>query len=209
MHGAEGHAQEWRAVLGHAGIADSALEAAMRSGLGAWVVVSPGADRLKLLGELAALLPLERRWERGWSTRALRPSAEGAPMICVIDPREPALEEFGHAPWVIRAEALVPRAVSEVGHASRRGQRETPADRAVAWTPPRRLAPVGAVDARPATALEPEAVKRQPEGREIVSPIEVTMEAPARSAGWMFALVAVGAIVVVAVGWMLLGGRGA
>jgi hypothetical protein len=35
------------------------------------------------------------------------------------------------------------------------------------------------------------------------------MEAPARSAGWMFALVAVGAIVVVAVGWMLLGGRGA
>lgn len=131
------------------GVASTVLHAALRSGLGAWIVVPAGSDRLRLLAELVDSLPQVDRWSRGWSTRALRPGASGATAICVIDEREPALAAIGRAPWVIRASEVrasadraarhvnpsqVPASVTVAG---------APRDR-ITWSPASRLAVAGA-----------------------------------------------------------------
>jgi hypothetical protein len=146
MAGSSGAARGWGEAFGDAGVAAAALERAFRSGIGAWIVVPEGCDRLALLAELAGLLPLEKRWKRGWSTRPLRPSADGAPVIGLVDEREPEVAHASAAPWVIRASGLPPEA-SEALLARARGGGATGTVSAssggsgpIAWSPPRRLA---------------------------------------------------------------------
>jgi hypothetical protein len=214
MHGTAGAARAWAEAYGDAGIAAGALEAALRSGVGAWIVVSQGADRLQLLGELAGLLPRDRRWERGWSTRALKPSAEGAPMICVIDPREPALEAFGHASWVIRAASLEPRADAGLLRLAREGE-SAPQDGPtantatgnVAWRPLTRLAVAGRDDSEATTPSDPSGAREGSGPPAVVSPIEITMEAPARGVGARLAWIAAFTAALLGVAWILLRGR--
>lgn len=209
MPGAVGAAL-WKQLLGDEGIADAALEVAMRSGVGAWIVVPSGCDRLQLLAELVAALPLRERWTRGWSTRALRPAGGVAPMICVIDAREPALENLGHPAWVIRAESL---------QAKRRAPRSTApaaepraaqgATSRITWEPERRLGVASApvLDA-PSTPVPVEAgpVEASPE-RAIT--VAVTLEEAPASRGKAILWVMFVLGVVAAIGWFLWKARGA
>jgi len=77
--------------------------------VGAWVVVPAGSDRLSMLAEMVSLLPMPKRWSRGWATRPLRPGASTAPVIAVVDEREPELRgAASNAAWVIRMDAARP-----------------------------------------------------------------------------------------------------
>jgi hypothetical protein len=209
MPGAVGAAL-WKQMLGDEGVANAALEVAMHSGVGAWVVVPSGCDRLQLLAELVAALPLHERWTRGWSTRALRPSGGAVPVICVIDAQEPALENLGHAAWVIRAESL---------QATRRAPRSTVpaaepraapgATGQITWEPERRLgvAPAPILDAPSKSAtVDAAPIETSPERATAVA---VTLEeAPAsRVKAILWMVFALG--VVAAIGLFLWKARGA
>ena len=84
-----GAANAWKSAFGDAGVAAEMLERAFQSGVGAWIVLPAGVDRLQLLREMVALLPPANRWKRGWSTRPLRPSADPVPVICVVTSASP------------------------------------------------------------------------------------------------------------------------
>jgi hypothetical protein len=209
MPGAVG-AAHWKRVFGDEGVAVAAREAAMRSGVGAWIVVPTAVDRLALLAELAATIPLPQRWTRGWATRALRPSGGTVPVICVVDAREPALETLGDPAWVIRPESLRPAPQST----SARTGLEAEVAAAIAparimWQPERRLGG-SAVAVEDSTQSQPDAdegpVQSAP-ARD--TPVAVTLEeAPAsRSHVLLWLAAALGA--AIAVGWFLWKGRGA
>lgn len=209
MPGAAG-ATLWKRMLGDEGVADAALEVAMRSGVGAWVVVPTGCDRLQLLAELVGALSLRERWTRGWSTRALRPSGGPAPMICVIDAREPALETLGDPAWVIRAESLRPAPHSrstKIGGAAQMA--EPPTSDRLTWQPERRLG-VGVVQASDAAPSIPTITgepSESPPDRAV--PIAVTLEEAPTSRGWKVLWLAAVLGAVTLTGWFLLKGRGA
>ena len=209
MPGAAG-ATLWKRMLGDEGVADAALEVAMRSGVGAWVVVPTGCDRLQLLAELVGALSLRERWTRGWSTRALRPSGGPAPMICVIDAQEPALESLGNPAWVIRADSLRPKRRATRGPTLEHGASISPAATGrITWEPERRLgvASAPAVDA-PAAAVpdHTEPVEGSAE-REIA--VAVTLEEAPASRGKAFLWAAVALGLMATVGWLLWKARGA
>lgn len=200
MPGAVGAAQ-WKCALGQDGIADAALEIALRSGVGGWIVVPAGSDRLGLLAELVAGLPLAERWSRGWSTRALRPSGGAVPVICVIDAREPALKDLGNPAWVIRADSLRPSRRTDRAVADAAPVRGAPAR--ITWQPARRLEVAAVADAAPTQPDRGEV----PSARDI--PVAVTLEDAPVLRGtpvWWIAAI-VGALV--AVGWFLWKVRGA
>ena len=214
MPGSHGPAEAWQRAFGDAGVAAAALEAAFRSGIGAWIVVPASIDRLPLLSELAGLISVENRWKRGWSTRALRLRADAAPMICVVDEREPALVAATGAPWAIHAATLRPVASEAMLRRAREGlvvkaPSRAPESASVAWTPPRRLAVPGPQhstepDAAPTPAPVPPDLHDTPEP---TTPIVVEMERPARSAGarvvpWIVVAVVVAALAA----WWMLGG---
>jgi hypothetical protein len=176
-----GPADTWRGLFGDAGMAADSLERAFRSGIGAWIIVPAGSDRLALLREMVALLPPANRWKRGWSTRPLRPAADPVPVICVVDEREPEVRKAPvNAAWMFRptkggqpvaSEALLKRARDGATHLpTERVQR---AAASVHWAPPRRLeveplAPAGEHPAQsPPPAMAPAAihVELQPPAR--------------------------------------------
>lgn len=209
MPGAAG-AVLWKQLFGDEGVADAALEIAMRSGVGAWIVVPSGRDRLQLLAELVADLPLHERWTRGWSTRVLRPAGGAVPVICVIDAQEPGLESLGHPAWVIRTESLRPKRRAARGPMLEQGASISPAPTGrIIWEPERRLGVVStpALDA-PVAAVpdhaEPLEVSSE---REIA--VAVTLEQAPASRGKAFLWVVFALGVVVAVGWFLWKARGA
>ncbi|MBM4007834.1 MAG: hypothetical protein FJ292_09820 [Planctomycetes bacterium] len=209
MPGAVG-ATHWKRAFGDEGVAVAALEAAMQSGVGAWIVVPSEVDRLTLLAELAATLPLPQRWTRGWATRALRPSAGSMPVICVIGAREPALETLGDPAWVIRADSLrpAPRATSaKIGVEAEIA--ETRASGRLTWQPERRLG-VGVVhapDAAPSMGSMASAPSESVPDHAV--PIAVTLEEAPASRSWRVLWLAAVLGAVILLGWFLLKGRGA
>jgi len=189
MQPAGGAANAWKSAFGDAGVAAEMLERAFQSGVGAWIVLPAGADRLQLLQEMVALLPSANRWKRGWSTRPLRPSADPVPVICVVDEREPEVQKAPvNAAWMLRprvgeppraSEALLRRAREGAGQVV-----EKPAEvvraATVAWAPPARLE--AAAPARAARSESPDLMSSA-EAPEATNPIRVAMDAPARG-GW-------------------------
>ena len=189
MQPAGGAANAWKSAFGDAGVAAEMLERAFQSGVGAWIVLPAGVDRLQLLQEMVALLPPANRWKRGWSTRPLRPSADPVPVICVVDEREPEVQKAPvNAAWMLRprvgeapraSEALLRRAREGAGQVV-----EKPAEAVraatVAWAPPARLE--AAAPARAARSESPDLMSSA-EAPEATNPIRVAMDAPARG-GW-------------------------
>lgn len=157
MPASESPANAWRLAFGDAGMAAEMLERAFRSGIGAWVVVPAGADRLALLQDMVALLPSANRWKRGWSTRPLRPGADPVPVVCVIDEREPeVLRAPANAAWMLRPQAgAAPRASEALLRRAREGGRlaqpvavsRAEAAPTVPWNPPARIETVAAAAA--------------------------------------------------------------
>lgn len=189
MQPAGGAANAWKSAFGDAGVAAEMLERAFQSGVGAWIVLPAGVDRLQLLQEMVALLPPANRWKRGWSTRPLRPSADPVPVICVVDEREPEVQKAPvNAAWMLRprvgeapraSEALLRRAREGAGQVV-----EKPAEvvraATVAWAPPARLE--AASPARAARSESPDLMSSA-EASEATNPIRVAMDAPTRG-GW-------------------------
>lgn len=184
-----GAANAWKSAFGDAGVAAEMLERAFQSGVGAWIVLPAGVDRLQLLQEMVALLPPANRWKRGWSTRPLRPSADLVPVICVVDEREPEVQKAPvNAAWMLRPRAgEPPRASAALLQCAREGAGQVaskPAEAVraatVAWAPPARLE--AAAPARAARSESPDLMSSA-EAPEATNPIRVAMDAPARG-GW-------------------------
>ena len=201
LPGHAGPALAWKAAFGDAGVAAEMIERAYRSGVGAWIVVPAGFDRLQLLHELAGLLPAENRWKRGWSTRPLRPVADPAPVIAVVDEREPLVcAAPSNAAWVLVPRAGDPPTASE---GMLRRARQGAADRAsagavtggaqVAWQPPSRLAFPGA--ATPQATTPAAASPQQAAIRSEPATIRVELE-PAAGGRARWWLVGIGAAVL-------------
>ena len=212
MPGHAGAAETWKRTFGDAGVAAEMLEHAYRSGVGAWIVVPSGTDRLAMLHELAGLLPHENRWKRGWSTRPLRPVAVPAPVIAVVDEREPLVcAAPANAAWILvprigqraaASDALLQRAREGQGpSAAPAGSAPTGS---VAWQPPVRLSAPG---------LEAPDQPERP-GRTVqasgsstpaaVPPIRVELEPAPRSGGRMLAWLAAAAIAAMLILWRVL-----
>lgn len=216
-----GAANAWKSAFGDAGVAAEMLERAYQSGVGAWIVLPAGADRLQLLQEMVALLPSSNRWKRGWSTRPLRPSTDPVPVICVVDEREPEVQKAPvNAAWMLRPRAgEAPRASEALLRRAREGvvqAAEKPADAVraatVAWAPPARLEA-----AAPARAARSESTDllSSAEAPASTNPIRVAMDAPARG-GWPTGSRAMNSILWVGIAgllgfaaWWLLRGPGA
>lgn len=190
--GHQGPAEAWQSAFGDAGMAAEMVEQAYRSGVGAWIVVPPGVDRLALLHQLAGLLPHENRWKRGWSTRPLRPVADPAPVIAVVDEREPLVcAAPPNAAWILVPRAgEAPKASEAMLRRAREGVRLTEPAKArgasatVAWQPPERLgAPAVPGGASPQAAMPPAAEVAGPAGMAPPSTIRVELE-PAPASGF-------------------------
>lgn len=215
-----GPASAWQSAFGDAGVAAEMLERAFQSGVGAWIVLPAGADRLRLLQEMVALLPSANRWKRGWSTRPLRPAADPVAVICVVDEREPEVQKAPvNAAWMLRPRAgESPRASEALLRRAREGTADarTPPTAAVreatvAWAPPARLE--ATITPRP-TSGDVRDVALETEAPKAATPIRVAMDAPVR-AGWpttspvlnRLLWLAV-AVVLAAAAWWLLRGSG-
>jgi hypothetical protein len=209
MPGHVGAAETWKRTFGDAGVAAEMLEHAYRSGVGAWIVVPSGADRLAMLHELAGLLPHENRWKRGWSTRPMRPVAVPVPVIAVVDEREPLVcAAAANAAWILTPRAgAPPRASDALLRRAREGQAcadETPAtprSGTVAWQPPARLAaPTAGASAQPERPVQP---VKAPAASEPVSAPQIRVELePARGStgrmlGWVVGVAAVIGVLVI------------
>jgi len=203
----------WQKLFGDAGVAAEMLERAFQSGVGAWIVLPAGSDRLQLLQELVAVLPQGNRWKRGWSTRPLRPTSETVSVICLVDEREPEVMQAPvHAAWMLRPIAgSAPKASESMLARARQGGpsavQSKPISAAVVnvqWTPPQRLtAPVDAVVA-PITPTHPD-LEMQPQ--EIRKPIYIQMDAPPRASKGLWILAAfVCAALAAAAWWWFRGG---
>ena len=210
--GHAGPCETWARCFGDAAVAAAALERAFRSGVGAWIVVPAGAPREALLRELVGLLPAGNRWKRGWATRPLRPAAGDAPVICVVDAREPEVERApAGAAWRIDAASLRPLAAESLLKRAREGA--APQDRPagvsasrverVSIAPPRRLGV--AVEAGEPTGGAPatlDAIEDTSSHAEVAPPIRVEMVRPNRSGAWRWIAVACAAVVAL-LWWML------
>jgi hypothetical protein len=209
--GRRGPADRWALALGDAGSAAEALERAWQSGVGAWVVVPAGSDRLAMLAEMVSLLPMSKRWARGWATRPLRPGST-APVIAVVDEREPELlGAASGAAWVIRMDAARPaQASAAMLELARRGPapveqasqpRDAAAEAPLAWRPPERLAAGGAPALKPTDTVPDRSRHAEPES----TPIRVELETTRGwGAGLWLAMVACVAVIG-AVAWWLWG----
>ncbi|NBV65305.1 MAG: hypothetical protein EBR71_12755, partial [Planctomycetes bacterium] len=184
-----GAANAWKSAFGDAGVAAEMLERAFQSGVGAWIVLPAGVDRLQLLREMVALLPPANRWKRGWSTRPLRPSADPVPVICVVDEREPEVQKAPvNAAWMLRPRSgEAPRASEALLRRAREGAEPAapkPVDplraATVSWAPPARLE--AAAPARVTRSESPDLMSSA-EAPEATNPIRVAMDARARG-GW-------------------------
>jgi len=208
-----GPAQGWAAMFGDAGAAAEALERAWRSGVGAWVVVPAGSDRLSMLAEMVSLLPMPKRWSRGWATRPLRPGASTAPVIAVVDEREPELRgAASNAAWVIRMDAARPaRAAAAMLELARRGSaahdhdgvpRRAESETAVAWQPPERLH-AGGAPIKPPAATEAD---RSGQGALTATPIRVELAPTGARGAWLWLAAVACVALLVAAAWWLWGG---
>jgi hypothetical protein len=184
-----GAANAWKSAFGDAGVAAEMLERAFQSGVGAWIVLPAGVDRLQLLREMVALLPPANRWKRGWSTRPLRPSADPVPVICVVDEREPEVQKAPvNAAWMLRPRSgEAPRASEALLRRAREGAEPAAAKpvesvraATVSWAPPARLE---AAEPGHAARSESPDLMSSSEASEATNPIRVAMDAPARG-GW-------------------------
>lgn len=184
-----GAANAWKSAFGDAGVAAEMLERAFQSGVGAWIVLPAGVDRLQLLREMVALLPPANRWKRGWSTRPLRPSADPVPVICVVDEREPEVQKAPvNAAWMLRPRSgEAPRASEALLRRAREGAEPAAAKpvepvraATVSWAPPARLE--AAAPGHAARSESPDLMSNA-EAPEATNPIRVAMDAPARG-GW-------------------------
>lgn len=209
--GHAGPCEAWARAFGDAGVAAAALERAFRSGVGAWIVVGEGRDRGALLRELVGLLPAANRWKRGWATRPLRPAASEAPVICVVDAREPEVARTpSGAAWCIDATTLAPVAPEAMLRRAREGAGATAAVAAraearIAVTPPRRLAVPGASAPSPASATPrgeavPDAVSSS--APVVDAPIRVELVRAGGGGSWRWVVPLVAALGA-AVWWML------
>ena len=181
-----GAANAWKSAFGDAGVAAEMLERAFQSGVGAWIVLPAGVDRLQLLQEMVALLPQANRWKRGWSTRPLRPSADPVPVICVVDEREPEVQKAPvNAAWMLRPQAgQAPRASEALLRRAREGAEPAAAKAVepvraatVSWAPPSRLEV--AAPAQASRGGSPD-VMSGADASQDTNPIRVQLEVPAR-----------------------------
>ena len=181
-----GAANAWKSAFGDAGVAAEMLERAFQSGVGAWIVLPAGVDRLQLLQEMVALLPQANRWKRGWSTRPLRPSADPVPVICVVDEREPEVQKAPvNAAWMLRPQAgQAPRASEALLRRAREGAEPAAAKAVepvraatVSWAPPARLE--AAAPAQASRGGSPD-VMSGADASQDTNPIRVQLEVPAR-----------------------------
>ena len=211
--GHSGPCATWQRIFGDAGVAAAALEHAFRSGVGAWIVVPAGAPREQLLRELVGLLPMANRWKRGWATRPLRPAAGEAPVICVVDAREPEVERVpAGAAWRIdastlapvAAEALLRRAREGAGAAGSATDHGASGRERVSVAPPRRLATPGEVSDGSVPAPSP-AVETVESHTAAAPPIRIEIVRARRSGAWRWIALACAAVVAL-LWWMLRGG---
>jgi hypothetical protein len=181
-----GAANAWKSAFGDAGVAAEMLERAFQSGVGAWIVLPAGVDRLQLLREMVALLPPANRWKRGWSTRPLRPSADPVPVICVVDEREPEVQKAPvNAAWMLRPRAgEAPRASEALLRRAREGAEPAAAKpvepvraATVAWAPPVRLE--AAAPGHASRGGSPD-VMSVADASQDTNPIRVELEVPVR-----------------------------
>lgn len=199
-----GPATTWKAAFGDAGVAAQVLEQAYRSGVGAWIVVPAGSDRLAMLHELAGMLPAENRWKRGWSTRPLRPVADPAPVIAVVDEREPLVRDApANAAWILvprsdeapkASEAMLRRA--RKGASATEFPQEDRGPEMVSWRPPSRLSVPTSASAGADAGPSPQTATPPPR-HAAETGIRVMME-PASGASRVFWPVLVGLAAVVA-----------
>jgi len=187
-----GAANAWKSAFGDAGVAAEMLERAFQSGVGAWIVLPAGVDRLQLLQEMVALLPQTNRWKRGWSTRPLRPSADPVPVICVVDEREPEVQKAPvNAAWMLRPQAgQAPRASEALLRRAREGAEPAAAKpveplraATVSWAPPARLE--AAAPAHASRGGSPD-VMSVADASQDTNPIRVELEVPLRRGSSIF-----------------------
>jgi hypothetical protein len=215
-----GAANAWKSAFGDAGVAAEMLERAFQSGVGAWIVLPAGVDRLQLLREMVALLPPANRWKRGWSTRPLRPSADPVPVICVVDEREPEVQKAPvNAAWMLRPRAgEAPRASEALLRRAREGAEPAAAKpiepvraATVSWAPPARLE--AAAPGHAARGGSPD-VMSVADASQDTNPVRVELEVPVRRGSavvWrvMKAVLWLGvAVMLAAVALWLLRGQG-
>ena len=215
-----GAANAWKSAFGDAGVAAEMLERAFQSGVGAWIVLPAGVDRLQLLREMVALLPPANRWKRGWSTRPLRPSADPVPVICVVDEREPEVQKAPvNAAWMLRPRSgEAPRASEALLRRAREGAEpaapkpvEPLRAATVSWAPPARLE--AAAPGHASRGGSPD-VMSVADASQDTNPIRVELEVPVRrgsSIVWrvMKAVLWLGvAVMLCAVALWLLRGQG-
>jgi hypothetical protein len=215
-----GAANAWKSAFGDAAVAAEMLERAFQSGVGAWIVLPAGVDRLQLLREMVALLPPANRWKRGWSTRPLRPSADPVPVICVVDEREPEVQKAPvNAAWMLRPRAgEAPRASEALLRRAREGAEPAAAKpvepvraATVSWAPPARLE--AAAPGHAARGGSPD-VMSVADASQDTNPIRVELEVPVRRGSavvWrvMKAVLWLGvAVMLAAVALWLLRGQG-
>jgi len=181
-----GAANAWKSAFGDAGVAAEMLERAFQSGVGAWIVLPAGVDRLQLLREMVALLPPANRWKRGWSTRPLRPSADPVPVICVVDEREPEVQKAPvNAAWMLRPRSgEAPRASEALLRRAREGAEPAAAKpvepvraATVSWAPPARLE--AAAPGHASCGGSPD-VMSVTDASQDTNPIRVELEVPVR-----------------------------
>ena len=215
-----GAANAWKSAFGDAGVAAEMLERAFQSGVGAWIVLPAGVDRLQLLREIVALLPPANRWKRGWSTRPLRPSADPVPVICVVDEREPEVQKAPvNAAWMLQPRSgEAPRASEALLRRAREGAEPAAAKpvepvraATVSWAPPARLE--AAAPGHAARGGSPD-VMSVADASQDTNPIRVELEVPVRRGSavvWrvMKAVLWLGvAVMLAAVALWLLRGQG-
>jgi len=187
-----GAANAWKSAFGDAGVAAEMLERAFQSGVGAWIVLPAGVDRLQLLREMVALLPPANRWKRGWSTRPLRPSADPVPVICVVDEREPEVQKAPvNAAWMLRPRSgEAPRASEALLRRAREGAEpaapkpvEPLRAATVSWAPPARLE--AAAPGHASRGGSPDVMSVADASQE-TNPIRVELEVPLRRGSSIF-----------------------
>jgi hypothetical protein len=215
-----GAANAWKSAFGDAAVAAEMLERAFQSGVGAWIVLPAGVDRLQLLREMVALLPPANRWKRGWSTRPLRPSADPVPVICVVDEREPEVQKAPvNAAWMLRPRAgEAPRASEALLRRAREGAEPAAAKpiepvraATVSWAPPSRLEAAAPGHASRGGSTD---VMSVADASQDTNPIRVELEVPVRRGSavvWrvMKAVLWLGvAVMLAAVALWLLRGQG-